>query len=566
MYQGPYKIFIGYDSREDIAYQVAKYSIESHCPRKHLLDIIPLNIHQLRDQKLYTRPDDPLSSTEFTFTRFLIPELMDYTGWALFLDCDFLFKADITNIFNYFDQSKAVLCVQHNYNPKNNIKMDGKIQSIYPRKNWSSLVLWNCEHPDNRKVTKDLVNTATGQYLHRFQWLADDKIGKIPKEWNWLVDWYKEPTDGYPCALHYTEGGPWFEAHEKCGYALDWLLEEKKYLNNERKKNKIFPKLNWLEDLPIDRQELVKGILNYAVDPNNYYLDCNLEKIKDMVFSMGNKVAAISSEGGINYGNKGLPYDGLLISFILGTGGYISDYDKEQNTTIPLVIRGLGGGSRKALQLCSAKNRDFYAIDTGYFGNDKHKRLHRITKNELQITSEIKEHELDRAKRFGYKYKKQTKGRKILICPPSVKVMDYFHQPTPEVWVENVIQQLKQFTDRPIEIRLKPIRSERVSTKTIQQALGENVHCLVTYNSIAAIEAMMEGKPAIALGPSAAQVICETSLAKIENPKFPTRQEMDAFMAHLSYNMFTEIEMRSGFAWKQLYENSQLPQWHPKKK
>ena len=122
------------------------------------------------------------------------------------------------------------MCAQHDYTPKEGTKMDGKQQTLYPRKNWSSLVLWNCGHPSNRKITKDLINhpDTTGKYLHRFSWLRDDEIGAIPHHWNWLVGWYKEPSDGSPKAIHYTEGGPWFESYRNCEYHQHWknLLTE----------------------------------------------------------------------------------------------------------------------------------------------------------------------------------------------------------------------------------------------------------------------------------------------------------------------------------------------------
>ena len=116
------------------------------------------------------------------------------------------------------------MCVKHDYKPKSETKMDGKIQSIYPRKNWSSLVLWNCSHPSNKKITKELVNDdqITGKYLHRFSWLKDDEIGSINHHWNWLVGWYQEPKDGKPKAIHYTEGGPWFADYRFCEYHEVW--------------------------------------------------------------------------------------------------------------------------------------------------------------------------------------------------------------------------------------------------------------------------------------------------------------------------------------------------------
>ena len=202
--------------------------------------------------------------------------------------------------------------------------------------------------------------------------------------------------------------------------------------------------------------------------------------------------------------------------------------------------------------------RTFYAIDTGYFGNEKAKILHRVTKNALQYLGPIVERDMKRAREFGYKYKKFTPGKKILIVPPSEKVMNMFNQPLPEIWVENVISELKKYTDRPIEVRLKPSRTERITTNTIQAALNNDVHCLITYNSIAAVEALMEGKPAIVLGQNAASVIAETNLSNIENLTYPSKDTMDAFMANLAYQQFTVAEFKSGFAWETVNESSKL--------
>jgi hypothetical protein len=271
---------------------------------------------------------------------------------------------------------------------------------------------------------------------------------------------------------------------------------------------------------------------------------------------MGNKVAAIDSEGGINYINKGHDYDPYLIEFIHGSGGIISNWDREKDTDNTLVIRGLGGGSRKAIQHCWESGRTFYAIDTGYFGNGKAKTVHRVTKNALQYLGPITDRDHDRARSFGYKFKKFTPGSKILLVPPSNKVMELFGQPDPETWVEQVTTELRKYTDRPIEVRLKPLRSERVSTNTIQAALKNNVHCLVTYNSIAAVESLMEGKPAVVLGQNAASVVAETALQNIENPKRPNSDEMDAYMANLAYQQFTVTELRSGFAWETINASS----------
>lgn len=217
------KIYIGWDTREDIAYQVCKHSIQRRSPDT---EVVALKQHELRATGVYTRSVDPLSSTEFTFTRFLVPYLNDYKGWAVFCDCDFVWSIPAEELEQYFDETKAVVCVQHDYTPAPGVKMDGQQQLPYPRKNWSSMILWNCAHPSNRQITPDVVNRETGAYLHRFQWLDDSEIGNMPPAYNWLVSWYQEPADGTPKIYHWTEGGPWFvDTHFECDYHDVWKQE-----------------------------------------------------------------------------------------------------------------------------------------------------------------------------------------------------------------------------------------------------------------------------------------------------------------------------------------------------
>lgn len=221
------KVFVGYDPREDIAFQVCKHSITS---RNKDAVVIPLKQTELRQQQLYTRPIDKLASTEFTFTRFLVPELTNFKGWALFCDCDIIFLEDVKELFAQADDQYAVMCAKHDYTPAEGIKMDGQTQTIYPRKNWSSVMLINCAHPSNRVLTQELVNNPkiTGAYLHRFSWLKDDEIGEFSYEWNYLVGWY---NTGTPKALHYTEGGPWFENYRNCDFHQEWKHELKDMMN-----------------------------------------------------------------------------------------------------------------------------------------------------------------------------------------------------------------------------------------------------------------------------------------------------------------------------------------------
>ena len=216
------KVFVGYDPREDIAYQVCKHSIVSKQPEAV---VCPLVQKELRDAGWYTRQADKLASTEFTFTRFLIPELTNFNGWALFMDCDMILTTDIKELFDQADDKYAVMCVQHDYTPKEGFKMDGQKQTIYPRKNWSSVMLFNCAHPSNAALTMDLVNNPeiNGAYLHRFSWLKDEEIGELDHTWNYLVGVYDDIET--PKLIHYTEGGPWFENYRDCEFADLWKQE-----------------------------------------------------------------------------------------------------------------------------------------------------------------------------------------------------------------------------------------------------------------------------------------------------------------------------------------------------
>ena len=223
-------IYIGYDSKEPIASDVCEFSINKNSSDSFNINHIKLN--EVKKKNIYWRETDKLGSTEFTFTRFLVPYLQNYNGWALFCDSDFLWFDDVNKLFSIADDKYAIMCVHHDYKPTNKKKKLLSSQQIYPRKNWSSLVLWNCSHPSNKKVTPDLVNTETGKYMHRFGWLKDEEIGKISHEWNWLIGWYKEPVDGKPKALHFTEGGPWLGGDfQKKEYSEQWYEYLKLFKN-----------------------------------------------------------------------------------------------------------------------------------------------------------------------------------------------------------------------------------------------------------------------------------------------------------------------------------------------
>lgn len=221
------------------------------------IEIIPLKQAQLRQDGVYRRVDDKLGSTEFTFTRFFVPYLQFMfrpdTKWAVFIDCDFLFFDDLEKrLEEFLDDRYAAMVVQHDYSPNQKIKMDNKHQHLYPRKNWSSFIAFNCHHPSNREFMLDVreLTTATGMFLHRFQWLKDDEIGKLPIDFNWLVGEYVKEKNFRPIGCHYTNGGPWFPEYMDVDYAGEWLQEfEIFHRNNPEYTGDIPSNLQeWLND------------------------------------------------------------------------------------------------------------------------------------------------------------------------------------------------------------------------------------------------------------------------------------------------------------------------------
>lgn len=210
------QIFIGYDARETVAYHVCSNSIIRQS--NSVVSITPLAINNLK----YTDTHQD-GSNQFVYTRFLIPSLMNYNGWALYIDSDTVLQDDITNLWNLKDDSKAVMVVKHNYKTKSNTKYLGSKNEDYPRKNWSSVVLWNCSHPSNLALTPNTIAMSTGSQLHQFSWLTDDKIGELPIEWNWLPDEYGVNQNAK--LIHYTLGSPCFPEAKNTTMAERWHNE-----------------------------------------------------------------------------------------------------------------------------------------------------------------------------------------------------------------------------------------------------------------------------------------------------------------------------------------------------
>jgi lipopolysaccharide biosynthesis glycosyltransferase len=208
-------IFIGYDSKERVAFNVLSYSILKHSTRP--VSITPIYLKNIKDN--FTRERSNIESTEFSFSRFIVPHLMNYKGWALFMDCDQLMMTDVAELWRLRDEKYAVQVCKHDYIPRTEKKFLGQTQTKYVKKNWSSFMLMNCDKCT--ALTPDYVNSASGLQLHQFKWLEnDDMIGELPLEWNWLVSEYE--FNDKAKNVHYTEGGPWFEEYKGVDYSKDW--------------------------------------------------------------------------------------------------------------------------------------------------------------------------------------------------------------------------------------------------------------------------------------------------------------------------------------------------------
>ena len=212
------KIYIGFDQRESVAYHTFVQSLIDHASIP--LDITPLAVKTLKGYE--EKHED--KSNDFVYSRFLTPFLNDFKGWAIFVDGDMICQTDIKELLDLRDNSKALQVVKHDYKTKANQKYLGNINQDYPRKNWSSVILWNCAHPKHKLLTPDFIANESGKYLHRFSWLEDSEIGGLPKEWNWLATEY--PNNNQANIIHYTLGTPCFKDYRDTEMSDIWL---KKY-------------------------------------------------------------------------------------------------------------------------------------------------------------------------------------------------------------------------------------------------------------------------------------------------------------------------------------------------
>lgn len=223
-------VYIGFDARQEDPYRVAVSSLRQHS--SVACEVHKLDMRELFDKRILWRPVykdaegrlfDHLSAanqaTEFAVSRFVVPHVHK-SGTCLFVDCDVVFMADVEELFQLADPRYAVMCVKHANGHTEGLKMDGQIQSVYARKNWSSVVLWNCDHPAHQRLSLAQVNQWPGELLHQFRWLRDSEIGELPAEWNVLIN--LQPLPPKPKLLHFTMGGPFFPGWKPQPYDDLW--------------------------------------------------------------------------------------------------------------------------------------------------------------------------------------------------------------------------------------------------------------------------------------------------------------------------------------------------------
>ncbi len=217
-----FNIVVGFDQRESIAYHTFTQSIIEKASLP--VSFIPLAINTLKDYK-ETHTD---KSNDFVYSSFLTPYLNNFKGWSIFADGDMICQTDIKELWALRDESKALLVVKHDYQTKAHQKYLNNTNENYPRKNWSSVILWNCAHPKHKTLTPDFIANQTGKYLHRFSWLDDSDIGELPPEWNWLAIEYPENKNAK--LIHYTLGTPCFKDYRDTEMSDAWHQTQKRVI------------------------------------------------------------------------------------------------------------------------------------------------------------------------------------------------------------------------------------------------------------------------------------------------------------------------------------------------
>ncbi len=222
------RIFIGFDPRESVAFNVLAYSLWARASVP--VAITPLMLGQLKPA--FERPREKLQSSDFSFSRFMTPHLSGYEGWSLFMDCDMLARADVAELWALRDERYAMMCVKHFHVPSETEKFLGEPQSRYAKKNWSSVMLFN--NPRCTALTPAYVSRASGLELHQFKWLGDQGlIGALPERWNHLVG--VQPYRPDAAIVHFTIGGPYFHEYRDADYAKEWFATREAMLRCDQR-------------------------------------------------------------------------------------------------------------------------------------------------------------------------------------------------------------------------------------------------------------------------------------------------------------------------------------------
>lgn len=306
-------------------------------------------------------------------------------------------------------------------------------------------------------------------------------------------------------------------------------------------------------------KNLFRAVEMLALDPTNIYEQTTFRDLQKMIKNQSRtQIIGLSDPEEMQF-DPDCRYDRVVAAFIKGCAGRLGRWEDCRDDPNPIALRSIV--KTPLMKECEEKGKDYYYIDTGYFGNfGKAKTYHRITKNAMQYLGPVIDRPDDRFQTTGTKLrsftseKKRYKGSRILLCPPSEKAMRCGWGLDLQQWLTETIDTIKQHTDREIVVREKGSRTDRQITNTIEDALDDDIYCMVTYNSIAAVEALMYAKPVFALGPNAAHHFAKNDLSEIENPLIPDDEEVRKFFCHLAYCQFTKAEMQNGVAWSIINE------------
>lgn len=433
-------IYIGFDSTnygQQLAYDVCERSIRRNS--NYNINIIKLVKKELIDKKLFWRKDNT-GVTEFTYTRFLVPYLNNYEDWAVFCDSDFLWNCDILDQIEKSIVSqkkwwkKAVYCVHHDYkNCNGRTKMDGRPQEFYPKKNWSSLMVFNCSHPSTKNLTLESVANQTPAWLHRMQWANEDQIGKLDKKFNYLVGYYDDLKFDQINALHFTDGGPWHPGYENVEFGDEWskyvsyfenekMVEEREILKIELEKNKkVLKEFNY-----------GKIFFKSEEDYDLFFKtnDCNREEINDLFkryYLPKTNILDIGSANGYytisfaNISRKCNIYSYEPIDFELLEESILNNSKKIKNC-VKVNKYGLGN-KPKELQFKSKKLDDLKLNDISFIraqlnGNEiifLKGATNTLKNNNITIVLEIVNYYfkiVDLLKNYGYYYVKELNSIK----------------------------------------------------------------------------------------------------------------------------------------------------------